>query len=101
MRNSEQNTEKQDVIFKVKAPFASEVVLLGDFNDWKAGVHPLKKDCQGLWKVTLQLTPGRYEYKLLVDGKWWEGLAGKQGIRNPYGTLNRLLVVPERSKKNS
>ena len=99
MRVSEETAEKQDVIFKVKAPFASEIVLLGDFNEWKAGIHPLKKDQQGLWKVSLRLAPGRYEYKLLVDGKWWEGSGSKQGIRNPYGTLNRLLVVPERSQK--
>ena len=97
MRGSKDKAERRDVIFKVKAPFAKEIVLLGDFNHWKAGVHPMKKNHQGLWQVTLRLAPGRYEYKLLVDGKWWEGSGDEQGIRNPFGTCNRLLVVPERS----
>lgn len=99
MRVSEEKAEKRNIIFKVKAPFANEIVLVGDFNNWKTGVHPMEKDHQGLWKVALKLAPGRYEYKLLVDGKWWEGLGNNQGIRNPFGSLNRLLVVPERSVK--
>jgi 1,4-alpha-glucan branching enzyme len=99
MRGSEEKAGKRRVVFKVKAPFAKEIVLLGDFNNWKAGVHPMQKDSQGLWKVNLRLAPGSYEYKLLVDGKWWEDRGEKKGIRNPFGTHNRVMVVPERPLK--
>jgi hypothetical protein len=42
------------------------------------------------------LAPGRYEYKLLIDGRWWEDISGDKSIQNPFGTLNKVLFVPEK-----
>jgi hypothetical protein len=42
--------------------------VAGTFNDWNTTATPLKKSGDGEWKAELQLLPGRYEYKLLVDG---------------------------------
>lgn len=35
------------------APGAQYVSILGDFNDWDAGTHPLKKDANGIWEAEL------------------------------------------------
>jgi 1,4-alpha-glucan branching enzyme len=96
MRVSTGQAEKRRVTFKVRAPAAKEVNLVGEFNNWNAYEHPMKKDDEGFWKVTVPLAPGRYEYKLLIDGRWWEDITDVNSISNPFGTLNKLLFVPEK-----
>ena len=93
---SKGQTKKRNVTFKVRALAAKDVTLVGDFNNWNAHEHPMKKDDEGFWKVTVLLAPGRYEYKLLIDGRWWEDITGVNSIPNPFGTLNKLLFVPEK-----
>ena len=93
---SKGQTKKRIVTFKVRALAAKDVILVGDFNNWNAHEHPMKKDDEGFWKVTVLLAPGRYEYKLLIDGRWWEDITGVNSIPNPFGTLNKLLFVPEK-----
>ena len=95
MKVSKKHAEKRKVTFKVRAPAAKEVIVVGDFNNWNAHEHPMKKDDEGFWRVTVLLAPGRYEYKLLINGRWWEDIADVNSIRNPFGTANKLLVVPE------
>jgi 1,4-alpha-glucan branching enzyme len=96
MKVSTGKAEKRKVTFKVKAPSAKEVVLVGDFSNWNTKLHPMKKDKEDFWKVTVQLAPGKYEYKLLVDGQWWENIPAGSGVQNPFGTLNKLLFVAEK-----
>jgi 1,4-alpha-glucan branching enzyme len=93
---SKEEPEKRKVTFKVRAPDAKKVQLVGEFNNWDPDSHPMEKDDEGFWKIGLRLTPGRYEYKLLVDGRWWEDIREANCIRNPFGTLNKVLVVPPR-----
>jgi chromosome partitioning protein len=96
MKGSQGKAGKRRVTLKVNAPSAKEVIVVGDFNNWNPEGHPLEKDHEGLWKVRLNLAPGKYEYKLLVDGRWWEGPPDGKTVRNLFGTLNRLLFVPEK-----
>jgi 1,4-alpha-glucan branching enzyme len=91
-----EQSEKRKVTFKVRAPDAKRVQLVGDFNDWVPDSHPMERDEEGFWKIGLRLAPGKYEYKLLVDGRWWEDIGELNIIPNPFGTLNKLLVVPEK-----
>jgi len=88
--------EKRKVVFKVRAPGAKKVQLAGEFNNWDPNSHPMQKDDGGFWKVALRLAPGKYQYKLLVDGFWWEDIGEANTVRNRFGTLNKLLHVPER-----
>ena len=73
-------TEKRKVIFKIRAPGAKRVQLAGEFNDWDPDSHPLERDDEGFWKVGLRLAPGKYEYKLLVDGSWWEDIGEANSV---------------------
>jgi 1,4-alpha-glucan branching enzyme len=86
------------VRFSLKAPNAREVSLVGDFNNWDAGANSMKLDKDGFWKTTLIFPPGRYEFKFLVDGKWREGSKKAQTVLNSFGTLNNLLIVPEKGQ---
>ncbi len=44
------------------------VSLRGSMNDW--GETPLAKGDDGVWRVTVDLAPGTYQYKYFVDGQW-------------------------------
>jgi len=74
--------------------------LAGTFNDWSTTATPLKRFGDGQWKVALQLLPGRYEFKFLVDGAWCcePGCDGPHDgcpncVSNEFGTMNRVIEV--------
>ena len=77
------------------APDAQSVQLAGDFNAWDTTAHPLKKAANGLWKRTLNLSPGRYEYRFFVDGQWQNDPQCKSHISNPFGEENCVLTLGE------
>lgn len=56
------------VEFKLRAPKAKEVYLVGEFNAWKSGSMALAKQAGGVWGISLPLPPGRYHYRFIVDG---------------------------------
>lgn len=48
---------------------ATTVSIVGDFNNWGMFSTPLKRVGDS-WIVRLDLAPGRYLYKYIVDGSW-------------------------------
>jgi hypothetical protein len=83
----------QDVLFVVPAPLnATSVVVVGDFNDWEA--TPLTdKDGDGIWTTTIPLSPGRYEYGYLIDGKWWGEDPRADDHIQSFGELSSVLYI--------
>jgi 1,4-alpha-glucan branching enzyme len=79
--------------FSLLAPQAKSVLIAGSFNQWNLSAHPLKQDKKGVWKISLPLGPGRYEYRFLVDGQWQNDPNCSSFIENPFGTLNCLRIV--------
>lgn len=53
---------------------ASEVRLMGSFDDWTKGFllssEGIDDSVFGRFEATLKLTPGKYYVKFLVDGEW-------------------------------
>ena len=79
--------------FTLLAPDAQSVQVAGDFNSWDTNTHPLKKSSNGLWKRTLNLSPGRYEYRFLVDGQWHNDPQCQSYIPNPFGEDNCVITL--------
>jgi len=79
--------------FSLSAPQAKSVFIAGNFNQWNLSSHPLKQDKNGVWKISLPLGPGRYEYRFLVDGHWQNDPDCSSFIENPFGTLNCLRII--------
>jgi 1,4-alpha-glucan branching enzyme len=75
--------------FEFYAPQAQQVQVAGNFNGWTPSKTPLKQERDGKWKATLELTPGRYEYRFWVDGSW----QNDQRVPNPFGTWNCILEI--------
>jgi 1,4-alpha-glucan branching enzyme len=88
-----QKTPKQKVAFSYKAPEAKTVLLAGDFTGWQQAPVVLKKDKSGVWKKTIPLPPGRYEYRLLVDGEWQDDPECPIRQPNQFGGENCVCVV--------
>jgi len=60
----------REVLFVVPALDAEQVAVVGDFNGWEA--TPLSDDNHdGIWTANIPLSPGRYEYAFIIDGRWW------------------------------
>jgi 1,4-alpha-glucan branching enzyme len=78
--------------FSLHAAHARSVEVVGDFNKWEIGKHPMKKDAKGLWKKAVVVKPGRYQYKYLVDGEWWLD-PEKETAPNSFGTENNVFTV--------
>jgi 1,4-alpha-glucan branching enzyme len=57
------------VNFICLAPNASRVCLIGDFNNWDPGSHPMKRQPGGAWLIQVSLCRGHHHYQFLVDGK--------------------------------
>lgn len=83
---------KKRVELKFDSPDAIAVVVTGSFCGWDDGVQ-LKKDPSGLWKTTLTLPSGRYEYRFRVDGEWRDDPRCSEKIPNRFGTVNCILHV--------
>jgi len=86
-------TETKRVQFEFLAPEALKVYLAADFNNWDTSANPMKKDKKGLWKITITLKPGRYEYRFLVDGKWENDPACAGCVPNEFGSMNCVRIV--------
>jgi hypothetical protein len=39
------------------------------------------------------LSPGRYEYRFVVNGEWVDDPKAKASVPNPHGGRNAVLVV--------
>ncbi len=90
----EPSTKKPGTEFTLLAPQARSVFLSGDFNEWSPSSHPLKKNKEGIWKISVSLDPGQYQYRFLVDGEWQNDPASPECVANPFGTMNCLKSVP-------
>jgi 1,4-alpha-glucan branching enzyme len=84
---------KQKVTFSYFAPDAQSVKVAGDFTGWQEAPLALKKSKAGVWKKTVSLAPGRYAYRLLVDGQWCDDPECPTRQANEFGGLNCVCTV--------
>jgi len=56
-----------ELIFKSAA---TAVCIAGDFCNERFGRLPLRRDKKGVWRIRLMLTPGRYRYQFIINGRW-------------------------------
>jgi hypothetical protein len=83
------------VELRLVAPAGSRVVVVGDFNDWDPSATPLRPAGEpGVWKVELQLKPGRYHYTFLVDQRQWVRDPSEPPVpQTDFGTPMSVLTV--------
>jgi len=78
---------------------AKEVLLSGNFNNWSADAGTAKVmtdlDADGVFEASLDLAPGTYQYKFIVDGKWLTDPQNPDRVDDGYGGKNSVVSVPE------
>jgi len=79
--------------FVLNAPEASAVSLVGDFTHWEQHPIQMKKTRTGVWKAQVNLQPGTYHYRFLVDGQWWDDPNCTLHAPNPFGSQDDVCVV--------
>jgi 1,4-alpha-glucan branching enzyme len=77
----------------VDFPDADSVSLAGEFNNWDPTANPMEKGPDGLWHATVDLSPGSYQYKFVVDGDWVADPSNSETIDDGYGGVNSVLTV--------
>ena len=83
--------------FEFKHPTATAISVAGTFNDWHPEAAHMICLGDGHWITALTLSPGTYQYRLVVDGEWICDPAAVETAPNPFGGLNSVLRVPERN----
>lgn len=61
----------RSVTFRYKNDTASQVRVAGNMTDWASGAKEMKKN-DGIWELTLTLSPGNYLYKFIVGDDDWQ-----------------------------
>ncbi len=79
--------------FVVRANGASNVRLAGDFNDWNPERSQLQRLDADTFHIKLPLSPGRYQYRYVIDGRWENDPANEWIEHNPFGEVNNVVEV--------
>lgn len=81
--------------FKLYAPQAQNVALIGDFNGWGSTAEvKLTPSGNGIWSVTVPLPAGRYQYAFLVNGqRWVTDPRAEQHVKDDFGRQNAVITI--------
>lgn len=83
------------VVFSLHDHSASQVQVLGSWNDWKL---PVEAECMepGYWEThPAKLPMGRHTYKFLLDGdEWLDDPANPKKSTDGLGGFNSVVDVP-------
>ncbi|HEY4281668.1 MAG TPA: glycogen-binding domain-containing protein, partial [Chthoniobacterales bacterium] len=66
------------------------VFLAGQFNDWSPIATPMRGDGSDRWVVDLALSPGKYQYKFVVDGQWEQDTANPDKAPDGFDGFNSV-----------
>lgn len=86
-------TTADGVVFVWKGEGAS-VNVAGEFNAWSTSADALQKQPDGSWLLEKKLAPGRYAYKLVIDGgNWKSDPTVAEGVDDGFGGKNSVVIV--------
>jgi len=83
------------VSFRVLAPDARTVTLVGSFNGWQEPGEELEgPDGEGMWTLEVDLPPGRYEVVYVVDGEVVLPPGAPAIVEDGLGGRSAVIFVP-------
>jgi hypothetical protein len=84
---------KGNATFRLKGyPEASLVVLTGTFNNWSQSQLLFAREGDE-WVCRVDLDPGVYQYKFIVDGDWLLDPSNPDTAEDEAGNVNNVLEV--------
>lgn len=95
-KQSDADSSEVLVTFELPAEVNAQVAcVVGEFNDWNPEAHPMARDEDGNFSVTVALQAGqayRYRY-LLDDGRWENDYAADAYEPNPHGSDDSVVQL--------
>jgi chromosome partitioning protein len=82
----------EGLLFVAHFPNARSVGVAGDFNHWNPD-RMAATDADDTFRTLLAIKPGRYRYRLVVDGQWQADPHNTQAEPNPFGELDSIVEV--------
>jgi len=85
--------------FVLVAPHASNVAVVGDFNDWDSKATPMTRTkTGGTWSVAIRLPAGRHVYAFVVNGangstQWVADPTAPLAPEDGLGAPNSVVLV--------
>ncbi len=74
-----------------------KVFIAGDFNNWNTQEFELA-EANGIYKISLKLEKGRYEYKFIVDGNWIIDESAEELTQDKFGNRNSIVYIGKKPK---
>lgn len=85
-----------EIEFKVFAPAASSVEVLGTFTGWFATPLRLAHAGEGWWVGRASIAPGDHDFQYRINGETWLADFAAYGVRmNQFGQWVSRLAVPK------
>lgn len=85
-----------EFVFSLRAPEAKTVFIAGDFNGWALDDASRMQQENGTWKKKVNLSPGKYHYRFVIDGVWAEDENNPVKEKNPYGSTDSLIEITKK-----
>jgi hypothetical protein len=90
---AQEATHTGKVEFRYDRPDASQVYLVGSFNGWNPGSHPMQRDSLGHWHCEVILAPGVYQFYYLAQVQPDGMTASRSGPSAQWSCGNLDFVV--------
>lgn len=82
------------VLFVQPLATGRSIAIAGDFNQWSADAHPMRRNEElGVFELLVPVGPGRHHYRLVVDGDWRRDPYNPSSEPNPFGGANSVVEV--------
>lgn len=82
------------VVFVQPASPDALICVAGEHNDWSPTATPMAYNAQtGLHELCLPLAPGRYRYRLVINGRWLADPFNPRTEPNPFGDRDSIIDV--------
>jgi 1,4-alpha-glucan branching enzyme len=70
------------------------VSVVGTFNKWDPEKNPMRANPgSGHYTTVIALTPGKHEYRFVVNGEWCMDSNCFESVPNGYGSLNSVICI--------
>ncbi len=85
--------KKGNVRFRLRGyEDAKKIIVSGSFNRWNTHDFEMYKIKNG-WELKLNIKPGEYEYRFIIDGYWIEDPSNPSKVLNEFGEFNSHINV--------
>jgi len=86
-------------IFVQPGDIGRSVFIAGEFNNWSSTSAPMRPNQRlGVFEAFVKIPPGRYQYRLVVDGRWQPDWYNEEPQQlNEFDEPNSVVTVKEMS----